>query len=425
MSSTVNTNDAGIAERLSLVRSVFRKFFASDPKTIQPLAYEEGFPFPYNNFVYLVTREASHGLAPIPSELPGTQPIPGDHHEFVIRLPNPLSGYNDEVRVENEIASLQLARNALEPELPNLVPHVFGWASAKDGQQGWIMQEFKQGKALLEDFEGMDDEKRAAILGQMADILMALQKYRLPKSIREYGGIAFNTAGDIVSAPMSIHQAGPFRSYNDLVLATIRTKLLKADSEARLQGWHGQGIRARLHDFLEERFGFAMSLVTTLDKTLVHGDFSADNLLYDPATLRLTAVLDFDFAHIGTVADEFFRSLAHGIGRFPDKRDGEETLPLHLAMLHGFPDPLPVPTDDIQWTAAKAWNDALETRDMWRPSNIPGIAQLSELFWLSSQLLPFKLVNEVVISNSSEEQLQARKHDGEVLLNDFLSEHGC
>ena len=43
-------------------------------------------------------------------------------------------------------------------------------------------------------------------------------------------------------------------------------------------------------------------------------DSAPDNFLYDKDTMRLTALLDFDFSHIATFADEFFRSLCADIG---------------------------------------------------------------------------------------------------------------
>ena len=140
--------------------------------------------------------------------------------------------------------------------------------------------------------------------------------------------------------------------------------------------------------------------------------------------MRLTALLDFNFSHIATFADEFFRSLGADIGQFPSSRESEETLALRTAMLTGFPEPLPPSTDDVQWPSAKAWDDALREKGAKRPGTIEDIAALSDLFWLSGQILPFKLCNEVVVRNSSPEQLAARKGSGEGLLINFLSDYG-
>lgn len=142
--------------------------------------------------------------------------------------------------------------------------------------------------------------------------------------------------------------------------------------------------------------------------------------------MRLTALLDFDFSHIATLADEFFRSLCADIGQFPSPRESGELLALRKAMLTGFPDPLP-PTDEegfVQWPSAKAWDDALCERSAKRPSTIENIAALSDLFWLSGQIFPFRLCNQTVVKNSSQEQLAARRKTGEKLLINFLNDYG-
>lgn len=81
-------------------------------------------------------------------------------------------------------------------------------------------------------------------------------------------------------------------------------------------------------------------------------------------------------------------------------------------MLHGFPQPLPPDTDEVDWAAAKAWDDAIKSRNLQRPATIPCMSVVADIFWLSSQILPFKLCNQVVVGNSTEEQLARRKTDG-------------
>ena len=79
---------------------------------------------------------------------PGTHTIPPGLDAFIIRLPNPISGYNDKIRVQNEVAALSVARDALQAKFPGFVPRVFGWGSAKHGR-GWILQEHMAGRPLL------------------------------------------------------------------------------------------------------------------------------------------------------------------------------------------------------------------------------------------------------------------------------------
>jgi aminoglycoside phosphotransferase (APT) family kinase protein len=67
-----------------------------------------------------------------------------------------------------------------------------------------------------------------------------------------------------------------------------------ADREARL-GWPAEQL-ARLQRLAEE----AQALLDTVGRTcLVHSDANPKNLLVDPATLTVTGLLDWEFAHSG------------------------------------------------------------------------------------------------------------------------------
>ena len=204
---------------------------------------------------------------------PGTHSIPPGLDTFIIRLPNPISGYNDKIRVQNEVAALSIARDALQAKFPDFVPRVYGWGSARNGH-GWILQEHMAGKPLLDDFHQMSDDDKAFMLGQMADVLTILQRYQLPTTIKDYEGLDFGPSGEYVSAPMSILNAGPFTTYAGLVKATIQSKLAKADTDPQVQGWRANGVRARLDKFIAEGFHVAMENMGNFPKVLVHADFS-------------------------------------------------------------------------------------------------------------------------------------------------------
>ena len=241
---------------------------------ITPVAYEENFPFPYNNFVYAVhiDLEASNARKQARKQ-PGTHAIPLGLDNLIIRLPNPASGYNDKTRVENEVAALSIARNALQAKYPSFIPRVFGWGSARHGQ-GWILQEHMTGSPLLDDFSQMIDVDKVCILRQMADVLSCFQLIQLPATIQEYGGLGFGPSGEYVSAPMSFLDAGPFPTYEDLLKATIQSKLAKADNDPQVQGWRANGVRARLDEFIAEGLHTSMESMGSFPKTLVHADFS-------------------------------------------------------------------------------------------------------------------------------------------------------
>jgi aminoglycoside phosphotransferase (APT) family kinase protein len=65
--------------------------------------------------------------------------------------------------------------------------------------------------------------------------------------------------------------------------------------------WHRDTIGAELADQLAAVVEDAQDLLDTERRTcLVHGDLNAKNLLVDPATLEVTGVLDWEFAHAGS-----------------------------------------------------------------------------------------------------------------------------
>ena len=288
----LNQNDAGRTKRLDFINRVLREVFGfmvrenrpnflwmrwswnRQPREIEPVAYEEDFPFPYNNFVYAVKIDPEISGAQNPAgRQPGTHTIPSGLETFIVRLPNPVSGYNDKIRVENEVAAKTIPRDAQQAKYPDFVPRVFGWVSAKHGQ-GWMLQEFMAGGPLLNDFNRMSDIDKASILSQMADVLTVLQRYQLPATVRDFGGLDFGPSGEYISAPISILDAGPFTTYEDLVKATIQSKLAKADSDPQVQGWRANGVRARLERFIAKGLHEAMKNMESFPKVLVHADFS-------------------------------------------------------------------------------------------------------------------------------------------------------
>lgn len=130
------------------------------------------------------------------------------------------------------------------------------------------------GSPLLADFGQMDDEDKVFILRQMADVLTVLQRYQLPSTIRGYGGLDFGPSAEYISAPMSILDGGPFATYEEFVRATIQSKLVKADTDPQVEGWHANGVRARLDKFVAEGLHAAMENMGSFPKVLVHADFS-------------------------------------------------------------------------------------------------------------------------------------------------------
>ncbi|KAI1360899.1 hypothetical protein F5Y08DRAFT_331249 [Xylaria arbuscula] len=379
---------------------------------ITPLQYDPECPFKYNNFVYHIKLPSPinpgndtkhHALQP------GCVSIPHGTEEFIMRLANPnAEGMSPETRVENEVAMINLAAAALNSFQPSVVPSVYAWGSAAtEAAQGWIIQQLMPGKSVDESFGSMTLDQKKAILSQKAALLKALQDYQLPDSITGYGGVTYDEGGRIISAAMP----------------TLR----RADANPYIKGWHANGIRERLDNFvkhgLPSQFQFLQapdnSILTILQRV------ATNNLLFDPASLRITALLDFDFSCIMHHSYEFLRSFDGAGGQFRGWSGDEtsEQAVLRNAKLHGFPSPLPL-TTGVNWEVAKAWEDELERQSVKRPRTIEGIDKVADVDTVLRTILPWRVSNSDILRMRSEKVIIKCKEENEQQLIGLLERLG-
>ncbi|KAK3315153.1 hypothetical protein B0H66DRAFT_583822 [Apodospora peruviana] len=381
---------------------------------ITPVQYEAHFPFEYNNFVYRLS---------IPVDIP-TTPRNAD-----VKLQQP-GCVPQETHVQNEVAILTLASAALQHIEPSIVPRVFGLGPASPGRLGWILQELMPGVPLDDVFSPAGSLKqKKEILGQMARILKGLQDYQLPPSIQGWGGLTFDDGGAIISASMPTVGAGPWSSLQESYRGRIKVALGKAEENPYLQGWLPNAVRERVEDFIERGLPKQFAdLSSSQDRAIIHADFtefplhhhkeeiqSSDNLLYEPETGRLTALLDYDFSGILRPAYEFFRSFAPDGGRFTgwiSDRDpeGNELIALRMAKLSGeFPSPLP--------TSVVTPNGPGK-HNVKRPSTIQGIDKLANVDALLGTLTPWRLINKDFLRMNPDEghRMELRRMGEEQLI---------
>ncbi|KAI3325201.1 kinase-like domain-containing protein [Xylariaceae sp. AK1471] len=426
--ATVSHNHAHYQARLDYIKEILADYLnlpneAIEQTKITPIQYEDDFPFKYNNFVYRLSLPTgiSGGLGDANGsgkpKQPGCVPIPAGTRDFILRLSNPdAEGMHQETRVQNEVGILTLASAALCHIKPTVVPRVFGWSGASRDYLGWILEELMPGAPLAEAFDKtMSLDQKTGILAQMAGLLKALQDYPLPESINGWGGVTFDDGGAIVSASMTSVGAGPWPSFEDSYRSRLKVALSKADTNPYLKGWRANGVRERVDAFIERGLAAQFSdLTSKQDRTIIHADFTTDNVLYDPATGRITALLDYDFASILHPAYEFFRSFNSTGGRLSgwssDTTPQEkEAAALRNAKLTGqFPSPLPalVASDNgpgVDWELAQAWEDELQKLDVKRPSSIQGIDKIADVDELLGSLSPWTLANEDYLRMNPEE----------------------
>jgi hypothetical protein len=188
-----------------------------------------------------------------------------------MRLSNAAAGLHDMNCVENEVATMNIFADAMKDISTHLVPKVYGWGSAAQGH-GWIFQEFMTGKSVA--FKTMTVQEKRSVLQQIAEVFGALQKYQLPISVKEYGGLRFDENGAVVSGPMTLIAGGPFQSYEALYTEFVSSELAASDKSSILQGWRPNGVRERLEQFLRYGLHQLINQVHSRKKVLVHGDLS-------------------------------------------------------------------------------------------------------------------------------------------------------
>lgn len=261
-----------------------------------------------NNFVYQVELAPTDAHATTNPQLnkiakPGTVSLPEDVSAVVIRLSNPQALINHEVRVENEVAAMTLMRNALSSYSSSLVPEVYDWnsctPSAKNSPFGYVLQEHKPGVGLdstfglganreqKTSFEDLPEDKKRDLLTQIAAVFKFIQSYELPPSVKGYGGLRFDEAGNIVTGPTSIPCGGPFETYPEMHAQMLRFQLREADrSENIVRGWreansepNSLSLRDRLDNFAASNEIAKIARENSISRpTLVHGDFGESHL---------------------------------------------------------------------------------------------------------------------------------------------------
>ena len=356
---------------------------------------------------------------------------------LVIRLSNPRAqGLDEKNRIQNEVAVMSLAREALKGvELSHIVPVVYGWGTVEEEQEGWILMQALDGINIMDQrpWTEMGINEKQLVLSQMADIASALQTYPLPSTVTRIGGLNIEKDGTLTSALMTLSYGGPFQDCFSYWHSILNKQLEEADGSSVVRGWRNSNVRTRVENFIESPAGLkkAIDLLGPVCKrrSIVHADLTTDNLLFNPETLQVTALLDFDFSYIGNPADEFLRSFGTNCYSIPGPfSEGDEQI-LRTSILTGtFPKPLPRSSEEAretQWDVAACFEAELSKRqDFLRPSVIPQFEQLVDLNWFSDSIAPFRLCCEAFVQRRTLDSTEELRKKMEVQLAHWLGERG-
>ncbi|KAI1859860.1 hypothetical protein JX265_010309 [Neoarthrinium moseri] len=355
-----------------------------------------------NSRVYHITVKVEESEEPTQaSGQAGTEPLPAGTTKLILRFTDPAANLNNDVLVESEVASMALARAALTSLARPIVPRVYGWkqASTRGQEVGWILMEY--------------------LPAQIAKIFRSIQQYDLPASVQGYGGLAFANDGSIVVGATPIYGArGVCKIYYELYRQCLETQLKFLDVSDIIGGWKELefNLRERIEAFVKN--GFMSLLEASTDAkprpTLVHGDFGQPLFIYTTSYLTrklilFTALLDFNFSHIASRADELFY-LFDQLHSLLVPRGAVDLLREQL--LHGFGEKKTESEISgwIDWERAMLIDEAFVAAGVQRPVDMmPGIEPLSDLYWFLQNISPGILFLPQFLLKASPERIQAKK----------------
>ena len=262
---------------------------------------------------------------------------------------------------------------------------------------------------MVEDLEALSPTEQHSIVSQIARIAAAIQNHPLPSTVTGFGGLTYDTHGNIVSAHVTGNPtprpAGPYTDYASYLSDCLALELSHADTNPVIQGWNANGVRDRLEK-LRSTVIPHIAAPFEADKskrTLVSADFTHANMLFsrdgegETASITATALLDFDFAFVGTTADEYLRSFRGTGGLLPSPYSADPaTIALREAVLAGFPassssGDASEHAKSIDWQLAALWDKEIKQAGGLRACEIEGLEELSRVNWLITQINPFRL----------------------------------
>lgn len=250
---------------------------------VTPVAYSLQYPYHFNNFIYRVDLQEPALVKHFPGTQPGTLQAPDTGlSTFIIRMGNlKVADLNHTNRVENEVACSALAREALNAAgLDNLVPNIYAWRrpklfeEAEEENFGWSICELKTGKDLDTEFPTLFTEDQQKVMLQLADIYSALQKAVVPPTADKFGGLTFDSHGNMFSGQTAMRQGGPWATLSDFWTEKLRVVIDRAKSTSFLRTSSARLVE-RMEGFLNDG-GLADMLrgVDTTQRCLIHSDFS-------------------------------------------------------------------------------------------------------------------------------------------------------
>ncbi|EGX95198.1 Protein kinase-like domain [Cordyceps militaris CM01] len=428
----VSINRVGYDERLAVVGDILRGLGLQASK-VSTVAYDDDYKYPFNNFLFKVDLATPASSAQFTGTQAGTVKAPfGGVSSFIIKLSNAkASDANNANRVPNDVAAQHLVRQSLAAaRLGPLIPDVYAWAPAsltdklREKDFGWIISEFRAGVDLNTVFADLTNDARGKVLGQIAAAFAAIQAVKLPETVTKFGGIAFNEKGQIISAEAPFRQIDPMvDSYVEFKFGNLRRRFDAAGKSPVIRGWKTDGVDVRIEQFLSSNGPEkVLSGVDLAQKSLVHADFTTNNMLFDKDSNEITAILDFDFSVVSNPFDEYLTSFTDLGGCV-----GGLTNEVEAAILKGdFASPPADLSEDAkrEWELADAWRSIAKKNGVLSPSEMKGADQIMELIQFQNLLCPHRLSNAFMLEKMNDTEKAELRAKTQAKIVQWLAKYG-
>jgi len=150
-------------------------------------------------------------------------------------------------------------------------------------------------------------------------------------------------------------------------------------------------------------------------------------MLFDIESNRLTALLDFDFSHVATLADEYFYSMA-SLGHLilgPLENGVEQRLV--NCLLGRWKESLPAAGEDmgwVPWEIMQMLSEEFARAGVLRPQDIKGIGELAAVKWFLEDVFPPYFASPKWLQKRTPEKIESIRMDKETKIRGYLTRWG-
>ncbi len=216
--------------------------------------------------------------------------------QFVLRLRNPHKYWRG-IRTIAEVNAMRLVRGSTTIPVPAVLDFASDEAaSAIDCE--YILMDHLPGATLTDLIPDLTHAQRLSVLGEVLACIKKLQDIPLETTAEQVGTFSVQP-GDYKSLGPIIHDGpslGPFRNFADYCAANVQHALFCIHNVPD----RFEHLVSPLQEFVQRaKFGHTKNV-------LCHLDFNPGNVLVDPATLQVTAVLDWEHARVCPWELEFY-----------------------------------------------------------------------------------------------------------------------